>query len=379
MIGGVFKPAMYATFNIVSVVAIVVVNKAVFSTVGFHFPTLLVCIHCVVTHLGLRAACAYGAFEAKVFERRSLVVLALSFIGYNVLSLANLNVNTVGFYQITKIIATPATMLLEASCMGKSFSSDTLAAVGIMCVGVGFATVSDLGGGLFGGVLALMAAFGAAQSYIFIGKTQRDLKASSNQLLLAYTPYTAAMLFVLSPIDSLLPQKGGASTALEWAQTEMTAFKVIFILFSGCIGLVVSLSTFLLIRETSPLTYNIVGHAKTISILIAGVLTFGDEIGSQKALGIILALSGMVWYGQIKLRLKAEQEKEKNVAMKPIAVGSGGEKVAAVESGLLGVDGSAESKKKLLKLQEELEMTHASIGSYAEKLFQSFFGKFGAA
>ena len=38
---------LYAVFNIVSVTAIVAVNKYVFKVIGFPLPTLLVCIHSV--------------------------------------------------------------------------------------------------------------------------------------------------------------------------------------------------------------------------------------------------------------------------------------------------------------------------------------------
>jgi len=302
----------YSVFNILSVVCIVVVNKMVFQTAGFHFPTLLVCIHCAVTHIGLRIASSFGAFERKIFPQCALVVLAVSFIGYNVASLANLSLNTVGFYQISKIMSTPATMLLESLWLRKKFPREMLYAVGLMCIGVGLATVTDLQLTFAGGLVATVAAFGAAQSYIFIGKTQRDLKASSNQLLVAYTPYCAAFLLLLSPVDTFLPSKEGeAPNAVAWAQTELETWKVMLILFSGCIGLLVSLSTFLLIKATSALTYNIVGHAKTICILLSGVLMFGDEVSSKKLLGIMIALGGMVWYGQIKLKLRKEADSSK--------------------------------------------------------------------
>ena len=83
----------YAAFNIISVSAIVVVNKMVFKTFEFHFPTSLVGIHSFITWMGLSIVAALGFFEKKELPQKSLVIMALSFIGYNVASLANLNVN----------------------------------------------------------------------------------------------------------------------------------------------------------------------------------------------------------------------------------------------------------------------------------------------
>ena len=79
---------------------------------------------------------------------------------------------------------------------------------------------------------------------------------------------------------------------------------------SACLGLLVSLSTFLLIGATSALTYNIVGHTKTIMILVMGVVVFGDSVSSQKIGGIGLALCGVFWYSAIKLRQQAAAKAE---------------------------------------------------------------------
>ena len=85
----------YAFFNISTVTAIVAVNKYIFKVMAFPLPTLLVCIHSAVTHLGLRAASNFGAFEMKKLPTSSLILMAASFIGYNVASQINLLANTV--------------------------------------------------------------------------------------------------------------------------------------------------------------------------------------------------------------------------------------------------------------------------------------------
>eukprot|EP00954_Amorphochlora_amoebiformis_P017667 1320616-Amorphochlora_amoeboformis.AAC.1 len=130
---------VYSLMNIGSVVAIVMVNKSVFQISGVR-KTSNICSEPPSLHLVaalshkislipvslpnapcLRIASSFGVFERKSFPTKSLVILACSFIGYNVASLANLSINTVGFYQISKIMATPSTMILEAVWLGKSF------------------------------------------------------------------------------------------------------------------------------------------------------------------------------------------------------------------------------------------------------------------
>jgi solute carrier family 35 protein E3 len=50
-----------------------------------------------------------------------------------------------------------------------------------------------------------------------------------------------------------------------------------------------------LIGATSSLTFNIVGHIKTVLILAGGVIFFGDSMAPQKLLGVAVALGGIGW------------------------------------------------------------------------------------
>ena len=75
--------------------------------------------------------------------------------------------------------------------------------------------------------------------------------------------------------------------------------------------MLVNLSTFLVIGATSSLTYNVVGHIKTVIILTGGVVFFGDSMSGKKFLGILFAMGGIVWYSMIKLRESKEHAKAK--------------------------------------------------------------------
>ncbi len=50
------------------------------------------------------------------------------------------------------------------------------------------------------------------------------------------------------------------------------------------------------IGATSSLTYNVVGHVKTVLILSGGVAFFGDTMPPKKAAGILAAMGGIVWW-----------------------------------------------------------------------------------
>jgi len=85
-------------------------------------------------------------------------------------------------------------------------------------------------------------------------------------------------------------------------------WSVAAIFVSAVLGLMVNLSTFLVIGATSSLTYNVVGHVKTVIILTGGVVFFGDSMSSKKFVGILMAMGGIVWYSMIKLRESSQQK-----------------------------------------------------------------------
>jgi hypothetical protein len=57
---------------------------------------------------------------------------------------------------------------------------------------------------------------------------------------------------------------------------QPTPAAIIMISASAALGLLVSLSTFLVIGHTSALTYNVVGHIKTVGIIAGGVVFYQE-------------------------------------------------------------------------------------------------------
>lgn len=72
-----------------------------------------------------------------------ILPLAAAFVGYIVFWNLSLQLNSVGFYQLSKIFIAPAIIILEAVWFSKLPSRLELAAVALLCIGVTLATVSD--------------------------------------------------------------------------------------------------------------------------------------------------------------------------------------------------------------------------------------------
>lgn len=295
-------PVVYALMNIASATGIVFANKAVFSVFQFHFTYALTFVHTLVTMLGMQGFLQAGLFEEKNVPKHKLLPLAAAYVGYIVLCNLNLNLNPVGFYQITKIAVAPAVLAIDSIIYKKKSSGRVTASVAVVCLGVGLATITDpqISSNFVGLLVGFGSVVATAMYQIWAGVKQKELGLGSMQLLHQYVPLAAALLgglvLILEPIGWTYATKD-TILGYPFSLSSLTA-----ILVSAVLGLLVNLSTFLVIGATSSLTYNVVGHVKTVIILTGGVVFFGDTMPLKKLGGIAVAMCGIVWYSQIKLQ-----------------------------------------------------------------------------
>lgn len=71
-----------------------------------------------------------------------------------------------------------------------------------------------------------------------------------------------------------------------------------FIIASCTIAVGTNLSQFICIGRFTAVSFQVLGHMKTILVLILGFLFFGKEgLSIQVVVGMIIAVIGMIWYG----------------------------------------------------------------------------------
>ncbi|KAK9813049.1 hypothetical protein WJX72_008061 [[Myrmecia] bisecta] len=300
------RPAAYGISNIVAAISIVMANKLVLSIYKFEFTYALTLIHTLTTMAGMILFASLGMFQPKAVPRLAVAPLAAAYVGYVVFNNLSLKLNTVGFYQISKISITPVVLIIEILLFRKYPTRSELAAVLVVCLGVAMATVTDTQlGSNYMGILVGFAAVGVTAIYqVWAGSKQKELQVGSMQMLHEYSPLAALMLGVLVPVLEPLglhsPRDPQTIVGFPYSLPSVAAIAV-----SALLGLAVSLSTFLVIGATSSLTYNVCGHVKTIAILAGGVLFFGDAMPAKKLMGIAVAMSGIVWYSRLKLQAAA--------------------------------------------------------------------------
>ncbi|KAL5709890.1 UDP-xylose transporter 3 [Ranunculus cassubicifolius] len=315
------------SLSVVSSVSIVICNKALITTLGFHFATCLTSWHLLVTFCSLHVALKMKLFEHKPFDSRTVMGFGiLNGISIGLLNLS-LGFNSVGFYQMTKLAIIPCTVLLETIFFRKQFSRTIQFSLSILLLGVGIATVTDLQLNMLGSILSLLAVVTTCIAQIMTNTIQKRFKVSSTQLLYQSCPYQAMTLFVFGPF-------------LDWLLTDQnvlyfnyTPQVLVFIVLSCMISVSVNFSTFLVIGKTSPVTYQVLGHLKTCLVLAFGYILLRDPFNWRNILGILVALVGMISYSYFCVAEGQQQKANEASAQLPQVKESESDPLISIENG----------------------------------------------
>jgi solute carrier family 35 protein E3 len=199
--------------------------------------------------------------------------------------------------------------------------------------------VNDVQLNLLGCIVSVFAVVTTCVAQIWTGSMQKQHGLSSTQLLHNASPIMAATLLIIGvPVDAALMSPEAA---------EMFTFSVpslFFTLLSCLIAVSVNFSTFLVIGKCDAVTYQVLGHLKTVLILILGFVALKNPANPRAIAGIVVAMVGMVAYAHEEQRSQAAAQT--GAAHKEVAaVEAPGEKagdagVDAGSGGLLARDSS---------------------------------------
>lgn len=154
--------------------------------------------------------------------------------------------------------------------------------------------MNDLGSGstkLFGVVIAAVSVVGSGMQQILCGFMQRQHKLQSHQLLAATAPAQGVMLLIIGPwVD--------AAVSGSWVGHYVITMPALSMIVLSCaISVGVNVSQFMCLGRFSAVTFQVLGHTKTILVLLISWLALGESMSGKKLAGMALAVAGMVAYG----------------------------------------------------------------------------------
>ncbi|CAD7957533.1 unnamed protein product [Amoebophrya sp. A120] len=298
--------------NFWSAVGIIWVNKWVMNH-GWTWTTLLTWMHFVASYIGLEISWRrLQLFEPKDTNLRQVVPLCASFIAFVVFNNLSLQYNTVGIYQLLKVLMTPVIVALQFCMHGTLLTFWQSVSLIPICCGVAMATISSLEvNGFLGLFFGAMGIFSTSLYQIWVKSKQADLQLNPFQLL---HHQSFLSMLMLAPLAFYVDRSFLfclQDFALAVQPDPVCHVKVIqplsdpwFVSAVGCscfLAYLVNLSTFLVIGKTSPVSYQVLGHSKLFVVMLSAFLMFGDLPSLQNLLGCGMALAGIFWYTWLKM------------------------------------------------------------------------------
>ncbi|KAG4436869.1 hypothetical protein IFR05_007632 [Cadophora sp. M221] len=277
--------------NIASTVTLVFLNKWIFrdsqlknmqiTFAMWHFT-------CTTIVLWIASRSPFNLFVPVRLPFIQMIPLCSFFAGFLILGNLSLAYNSVGFYQLAKIMTTPCVAVLQYFFLGKTVAGLTIVALAAVCIGVSLTNSNAAGTTTLGASIAVAAFTVTAFYQVWIGKKMKDFAVSSPQLLLNQAPISVLLLVFVAPFFDTVP-----NVAIIPTDTLVALF------LSGLAAAALNLSQFLIIGRMSALTFNVASNVKTIIILTYGWVSEGRVLTVKDALGIILALGGATLYSQL--------------------------------------------------------------------------------
>ena len=158
---------------------------------------------------------------------------------------------------------------------------------------------------MVGLVFATCAIVATAMAQIITNTYQKSLACDALQLLHHTSPLIAVGMLIMCPMFDNIN---------DLINFEYTTPCVIRIVVSCFFALGVNVSNYVVLGKTSPLTYQVLGHMKTVMILVLGFTFFNKVIDIRNVIGIVVAMVGVVAYTEVKRHQASSQSPAKPVA-----------------------------------------------------------------
>lgn len=294
--------AAWIISSVLSSTLLILINKTIMRTYGFNFVYSLTTLHFLTGAIALHfSSICMNSFTPKSIGLSQNMIVAASAVGSVATMNLSLQYNSVGTYQMLKLLVIPGCMLMQYFMQGTTFSRPINLSLLVMLVGVAMATVTDITFSYLGISIGLLSVVTTTVFAIWQGSKQSEHKVDAQQLLMSISPYQAllsgfmALAFDCSGPDNLFNHK--------YETTE-----VVLVIASALIAVLVNMSSMTLIGKTSAVTYQVVGHAKTCLILISGFV-FAPPSDTAEGLaliknvfGVCVGLAGVFAYSYYKLQ-----------------------------------------------------------------------------
>lgn len=308
---GSFTVASWIVASIFSSTTLILLLKSVKRQFTCKYNISLSTLHFLATWGLLEVLCRLGLIartcKVPVFKRVTLALLVMASI---VMMNLNLAYNSIGFYQMSKLCCIPYMIIWNSIVKKTKYSIKELLSLALLLIGVGLFSVSDVEVNKIGTIFAIIAVASTSHNQMMTGSLQKEYGINGPELQLSIIP----LEFLLGLISAIFFENIGENTFIK---SGFGPKKILLIMGTCSFAISTNIATFSLIGKSSSITYQVVGHVKTILLLVFGYIFFPSKWESQQQMfkaisGIIIALIGVFLYTKVKLDLAKRQNLEED-------------------------------------------------------------------
>jgi solute carrier family 35 protein E3 len=226
----------------------------------------------------------------------------------------NLQTNSIGFYQLSKLCTIPCLVVYRRLILGQTTPTRTLASLTVLLAGLYLFTVNDVQFNVVGSVIAVVAVVTTAAYQTMTNTLQNAFAVNGTQL----SHRVSFPQFVICFVAALVIETHGT---MSITAQQFYPEKVAMILVTGMLAVIANVIGFSLIGRAGPITFQVVGHVKTMMIFVNGLVLFSEreETTAQlfkKIVGLAVSMSGVVLYTVFEIHTKKTEEIERLLAVK---------------------------------------------------------------
>lgn len=197
--------------------------------------------------------------------------------------------SSIGFYQISKLGCIPITLLLE-TLLGRSrqqLTGNLLFSLLLITIGMILVVRQEIVYSEVGLMWAVAGIITTSAAQIYFAPLKKELELDSLQLLFHTAPWLTFGSFAMIPLFENVDEILNYGLDVEL----LTAVGM------SCLAAVVfNISNYSVLTAISPLSYTILGHVKTLIIVLIGSYLFRQWPTGHMALGMIIAVLGVAFY-----------------------------------------------------------------------------------
>ena len=285
--------------NTLTTVSLVASNKALLTKYLFVWTSTLCGLHFLFTAAFSRILSTVTAEQGERIDTGALFL----FTCVSVVSIASLTIslkmNSVGFYQLSKLLTVGVTCFLEWCLLQKTFSALTLFSILISSFGVGLTVSGDVTLTSYGIMVAVIAVLSSGMQQVAVGWLQQKYSLSASGLVHQVFHWQAFVLLIGGPAFDLHLYK---SSPLEWRGFMQVDGHLALLILSCLAAVAVNYTQIMSVRDLSATGYQVLGNLKTICIVIMGCIFFDAHYTIRSLLGQCICVCGMITYSYSQMR-----------------------------------------------------------------------------